>query len=165
MPDLALPDQLLNGAGDILDRHVRIDAVLVEEIDVIGLETLQRGLGHLPDALRATVEARGRVAALKAEFGRDDHLIAERGQGFAHEFLVRKWTVRLGSVEEGDVALNGRPDQRNSLVLADRWTIGEAQAHAAEPDRRDFQSTFSECAFMHLSAPYTGITLAGTARR
>ena len=31
--DLALADQLLHRARDVLDRHVRIDAVLVEEVD------------------------------------------------------------------------------------------------------------------------------------
>ena len=36
VPDLAGPDQLLDGAGDVLDRHVRVDAVLVEQVDVVG---------------------------------------------------------------------------------------------------------------------------------
>ena len=31
--DLACLDQVLHRAGDVLDRHVRVDAVLVEEID------------------------------------------------------------------------------------------------------------------------------------
>ena len=31
--DLALGDQLLDRAGDLFDRHVRVDAVLVEEVD------------------------------------------------------------------------------------------------------------------------------------
>jgi len=30
MPDLAMADQVLHRAGNILDRHIRIDAVLVE---------------------------------------------------------------------------------------------------------------------------------------
>ena len=33
MPDLARRDQVLDRAGDLLDRHVGIDPVLVEEID------------------------------------------------------------------------------------------------------------------------------------
>ena len=46
--DLALADQLLHRAGHVLDRHVRIDAVLVEQVDGVGLEALERGLGDLP---------------------------------------------------------------------------------------------------------------------
>ena len=44
---LALSDQLLDRAGDVLDRHVRIDAMLVEQIDAVGAETLERCLDDL----------------------------------------------------------------------------------------------------------------------
>jgi hypothetical protein len=36
--DLPLLDQLLHSTGDVLDRHVRIDAVLIVQIDVVGLQ-------------------------------------------------------------------------------------------------------------------------------
>ena len=41
---LTLPslDQVLHRAGDVLDRHVRVDAVLVEQVDDVGPEPLQR---------------------------------------------------------------------------------------------------------------------------
>ena len=48
MLDLALADQVLHRAGDVLDRHVRVDAVLIEQIDGVGLEPLERGFGDLP---------------------------------------------------------------------------------------------------------------------
>ena len=35
--DLAFPDQVLHRARDVLDRHVRVDAVLVEQVDGVGL--------------------------------------------------------------------------------------------------------------------------------
>ena len=41
MLDLAFGDQVLDRAGDILDRHVRIDAVLIEEIDAVGPQALE----------------------------------------------------------------------------------------------------------------------------
>ena len=34
--DLARVDELLDGARDLLDRHVRVGAVLVEDVDVVG---------------------------------------------------------------------------------------------------------------------------------
>ena len=45
VPDLAFRDQLPDGAGDVLDRHVRVDAVLVEQVDAIGPQPLQRRVG------------------------------------------------------------------------------------------------------------------------
>ena len=58
MLDLALPDQLLHRARHVLDRHVRVDAVLVEQVDGIDLEPLERALGDLLDVLRPAVQAR-----------------------------------------------------------------------------------------------------------
>ena len=48
---LALRDQVLDGPGDVLDRDVRIDAMLVEEIDGFDAESLERSFDRLPDAL------------------------------------------------------------------------------------------------------------------
>ena len=56
MLDLPLRDQLLHRAGDLLDRHVRIDAVLVEEVDRFGPQPLERRLDAAPDRLRPAVE-------------------------------------------------------------------------------------------------------------
>ena len=39
--DLAGDDQVLDSAGDALDRHVGVDAVLVEQVDVVGLQPPQ----------------------------------------------------------------------------------------------------------------------------
>ena len=38
---LALGDQIGDGSGGLLDRGVRVDAVLVVQVDVVGAETLQ----------------------------------------------------------------------------------------------------------------------------
>src|SRR5216684_3458260 len=46
-------------AGDVFDRHVRIDAVLIEQIDDIGLEPLERGRRNLFDVLRPAGRAAG----------------------------------------------------------------------------------------------------------
>ena len=45
---LALLDQLLHRARDVFDRHVRVDPVLVEEIDDVDPQPLERALGDLP---------------------------------------------------------------------------------------------------------------------
>ena len=56
MFDFAFRDQVLDRSCDIFDRHVRVDAVLIEKIDGIDLKTLERGLGNLLDVFRTAVE-------------------------------------------------------------------------------------------------------------
>ena len=53
--DLALLNQVLHRSGDIFDRHVGIDAVLIEEVNDVGLEPLQRGFGNFLDVFRPAV--------------------------------------------------------------------------------------------------------------
>ena len=105
-------DQFLHRAGDVFDRHVRVDAVLIEQIDHIGLEALERGLGDLLDVLRPAVQARRsgpRITAAKVEpeLGGDHHLLAERSEGFANKFFVSERAVNFSGVEEGDAAFHG----------------------------------------------------------
>ena len=50
--DLAFLDQVLHRAGHVLDRHVRIDAVLVEQVDAVGPEPLERAFGDLAGCAR-----------------------------------------------------------------------------------------------------------------
>ena len=76
---LALPDEIADGPGHILDRHGRIDAVLVQEIDLVGLEPGERSVDGFADRRRPAVAfGADLLAALdaKAELGRDRHLIA-----------------------------------------------------------------------------------------
>ena len=53
---LALRDQVLDRARDIFDGNVRVDAMLIEQIDGVDLKTLERGLGDLLDVFRPAVE-------------------------------------------------------------------------------------------------------------
>lgn len=87
MLDLALGDQILDGAGDVFDGHLGINAVLIKQIDAIGAQTLQRGLGHGADMFRAAVGSAAACAGdqvyIEAELGGDDDLLADRLQGLA----------------------------------------------------------------------------------
>jgi hypothetical protein len=62
--DLAGIDQILNGTGDIFDRDVRIDPMLVEQIDAIGSESFQRCFGDFLDVFGTAVERR--ILALRS---------------------------------------------------------------------------------------------------
>jgi hypothetical protein len=49
--DLAFGDEVSNRPSYLLDRHVRIDTMLVEQVDTVSAQALKRRLGDLPDLL------------------------------------------------------------------------------------------------------------------
>ena len=109
VPDLALPNQLLHCSSHVFDRHLRVDTVLVEQIDHVGLESLERRLGDLLDVLRPAVEARER-GKVETELRSDHHLAPEGSKRFADDFLIGERAVDLCGVKEGDSAFHGRAD-------------------------------------------------------
>ena len=138
---LALRDEVLDGPGDVLDRHVRIDAMLVEEVDGFDAQSLERSLDGLPDMLGPAADApilAGLEINVEAELGGDDDLVPERPQRFADDFFVGEGAVDLGRVEEGHAAVHRSADQGDALVLGELRGVAEADPHAAETDGRNF---------------------------
>src|SRR6185503_10138255 len=150
-------NELLHGAGYVLDGHGRIHAVLIVEIDRVDVESLQRGVGDALDALGLAVEREPLLTAARVdgetELRCDRNLAAKRRERFADELFVRERTVNLGRVEERHALLDRRADQRDGLALVRRGTIAEAQAHAAEPDRRGLEAGVAEFASLHGCSP------------
>ena len=136
MPDLSLLDQILDSAGNILDRHGRIDAMLVEQIDMVGLEPLQRSVGDLPDMFGPAIEAE--LAKFLPEcmpkLRRDHGLVAERSKGFAHDLFILVRAICFGGIKEGDTTLNGGANEFDRSLCISRWTITRAQPHTSEPN-------------------------------
>jgi hypothetical protein len=159
MLDLALGDQVLDRPGHVLDRHVGIDAVLVEQVDHLDAQALQRGLGHLADVLGLAVDAAHAGIALarafrrdvEAELGGDHDLVAERLQAFADQLLVRIGAVDLGGVEEGHAQLDRAGQHLEGVGLVQRRAVDLAHPHAAQTDGRDFQAV-AEFARLHGSS-------------
>ncbi len=112
---LAGLDQLLDRAGDVFDRHLRVDPVLVVEVESLDAEPLQRAFDDLLDDLGPARHPSPGLPLdridVPAELGGDHHLVPIRGESLADEFLVRVRTVDLGRVEEGDTTIHRRPDQ------------------------------------------------------
>lgn len=59
MLDLARLDEFLHCARDVLDGNVRINAVLIEQVDGLDFEPPERVLDALLDVLRPAVSAIG----------------------------------------------------------------------------------------------------------
>ena len=115
VPDLALLNQISDRAGDVFDRDVWVDAVLIEEIDRVDVQPPQRRFGDFADVRRPAVHA-ALCAALEgeAELRRDRDPAAERRERFADELFVGERSVGLGGVEERHPALDRRAQHARS---------------------------------------------------
>src|ERR1700722_7268401 len=123
-------------SGNILHGYVRINTVLVEEVDPIGTQALERVVGDLADALRAAVRPLGRNAVPEAKFRCDDHLVAHRLKRLAHDLFIEAWAIgfvflrRLGREEQAlpwfDRALEIRP---NVLAARSNKSFALSQLH------------------------------------
>jgi hypothetical protein len=129
--DLAGGDELLDRAGDLLERHVGVDTVLVEQVDALRAQPAQGVLDCRLDVLRPAVQP-GRATAVEGEpeLGGDDDLLADRSQCLADKLFVRERAVHLSRVEERDAEVDGGPDESYAVLLADGRTVGVAEPHA-----------------------------------
>src|ERR1700761_439618 len=137
--DLAFPDKFLYRAGNVFDWNLQVNAMLIEEIQSIHFQTLERCLGHLPDVLGAAVGGIPLAAVgwigLEAKLGRDHNLSTKRGQSFADQFLIHQRTIGLGRIEKGDTALYRSANYLDSFFFLRRWTKAGTQPHAAKAQR------------------------------
>jgi uncharacterized protein YbjT (DUF2867 family) len=87
-------DEFLHGPGDVFDGHVRVDPVLVEQVDPVGAEPCQRGVDGVADVPGPAVQRLAGVALagggvdVEAELRRDDHAVADGGERLADEGFV-----------------------------------------------------------------------------
>jgi hypothetical protein len=150
MLHLPFANEFLDSRRHVLDWHIRIDSVLVEQVDMVCLQARERFVSHFPNAFRATVQTAGRKAVLEAEFCGDDYLVADWAKGFTEQIFVGERSIGLGRVEEGHAMIKSRADQFDRFIFVHRGTKSEAHAHATETDGGDFQIAFSKVAFLHL---------------
>src|SRR5690349_11126546 len=76
-----LLNQVLHRSRYVFNGHLWINTVLVEQINGIQLESLERGIGNFSDMLRTTIHASLRTQ-FESEFGGNDHLVTKRREGF-----------------------------------------------------------------------------------
>src|SRR5260370_8260860 len=75
-------------SGNILYGYVRVNTVLVEEVDPIGTQALERLVADLADALRAAVRPFGRYAVPEAKFRSLSPLAPHRLTPLPHDLLL-----------------------------------------------------------------------------
>jgi len=152
--DLTLGNQLLDRSCHVLDRHVRIDAVLIEEINVSGPQPLQASVRHMLDMLGLAIGPATALASLKidveAELRGNHHFVADRLERLAHQLFVHERPIGFGRVEMGQAVVMGGANQLDHFALVGCRAIGRTHTHAAEAKSRDFQSAFSQHALLHV---------------
>src|SRR5256885_15855514 len=100
--------------------------------------------GRSPSSLLTSPQSSGAVAS--ADPGRE---------ALAHTMAG----AQVGGIEECDAAFDGGADERDHRLLV-RWeTVALAHPHAAEPQRRHFQTPLSQCALLHAVSLGLTITL------
>jgi hypothetical protein len=109
---LALLNQFLHRARHVFDGHVQVNAMLVEQINDIHLQPLERTFDGLLDIFWPAVQARHTrsfiaAAQVESELGGDHQLLAKRRERFADEFFVGIWAVNFRRIEERDAAFDG----------------------------------------------------------
>ena len=155
MVDLAGLDELLDGAGDVLDRDVRVDAVLVEQVDGVGPQATQGALDGGADVVGPAGDA-GLLAVLverEPELGGDDDILADRLQCLTHQLLVVEGAIDLRGVEHGDATVHRGTEEGDHLVSGWSWTERLAHAHAAEAEGGHLKALRAECASLHCASP------------
>src|ERR1700692_3412203 len=83
--NLALLNQILHRSRHVFDWHVRVNPMLIEQVDDITLEPLERVRAALLDLLRPTVQSRRTLhpagieirPEVEPEFGGDHHSVTE----------------------------------------------------------------------------------------
>ena len=78
----------------------------------------------------------------EAELGGDHHLAPKGRQRLAHQLFIGERAIDLRRVEEGDAALDRRPENPDPLAPVDRRAVAVAQTHRAVADRGDREPLF-----------------------
>ncbi len=124
--------------------------MLVEQIDTIYVQSLQRAVDRLANAFRPAVGAGGAAIGPKgeAELGGNDDLVAPTRDGLADEFFVLERPVDLGRVEKVHAQFDGFMNDRDGFGLV-AAAVSPAHSHAAKSEGGYRQSLRTEFSLFH----------------
>jgi hypothetical protein len=135
--DFSFLHQFGHAADRFFDRHVRIDAMLVKQVDRVNAKPLQRSLASPSGVLRATIYSRRRVSIpAHRELGGDHQAVAPTFDGGADKLLVAKRPVHLGGVEKGNAEVDRLMNRSCRDVV-----VGHAVLDVAVTDHRHAADT------------------------
>jgi hypothetical protein len=140
-----LLDELVQSLERVGERRDAVRAVVLVEVDPVGLEAAERRLDRLADVGPRAAGGLA-VAEVVAELRRQHDLVAPAGEGAADDLLAAAAVaVDVGGVEEGDAGVDRRVDHRARLRLVDP----AAEVVAAEPHDRHLEDGAAQAARAH----------------
>ena len=103
----AVFNEEVHGPNGLLDGRRRVGSVAVDDINIVHVEPLERGLGPFDDVLAGEALVVGPLASPEDLGGNDDvgALPPELPDGLAHDLLGAAVGVDLGVVEEVDAVV------------------------------------------------------------
>src|SRR5258706_946780 len=145
----ALLEQALHRAHRVLDRRIRVDTVLVVEVDDVDAQALQARLASLHHVIGLAVHALLALGVLGlAELGADDHALAAALERFAEQRLVVAPAVHVGGVEEVDALVERVVDDADRFLVVG-VAVDARHRHQAQADRRYLEGALAQRSHFH----------------
>jgi hypothetical protein len=145
VPYRAPLNQIFHRAGHILDRHARINPMLVEQVDALDLQSLEHRLDHRTDVLGPAVEPLpSAVRANQPNLWRSPPVVP--GGALRRPVLVVERTVDLGRIEQCHATLDCRADEAIICCLSGRAVAG---ARPCSQGRAETQVALARCTCLH----------------
>ena len=131
MQHLAFGNQVFDRARHVLDRHGRINTVLIEKVDAIGAKALQAALNHFLDVRRPAVKPPC-IGQIEAELGCDLDLVTHMLKRTADNGFTGVGAVDLGGVEERHALAMSLANDLNRVVDRGGRPVIGCKAHASK---------------------------------
>src|SRR5436190_8133171 len=142
MADFAFLHELRHCAYGLFNWRIRIDAMLVVQVDTVYTEAPQTSLARFANVFRLAVYTPhlwvGWIAN-NAEFCGDHNLIALAFDGFPDQFLVGVWPVRVRCIEKSNTEFERTVNGGNGFIII-ASTVEFRHAHAAETEGGDLKT-------------------------
>src|SRR5205085_8739239 len=148
---LAGANQLSHRTNGFFNRCLRIDPMLVIEVDAIKTEPAQTRFARLLHVLRfAANSAKTRRVwiAQDSELRRDDNAMAFAANSASEQLLIRVRTINVGGIEESNSKVDRAVDRGERFRIV-AVAIKFRHAHAAESDRGNNRSAASKFFLFH----------------
>src|SRR5262249_27467320 len=151
--DFAGFNELGHGANGILNRCLRINPVLIVEVDHVYLQPAQRGITSGAHIVRLAIDADESTVSCPdiAELGGEHNLASTIPDRLAHQLFIAAEAVNVSSVEESHAELDGAVNCGDRLGPLS-GSVEIAHAHAAKPERRSEQSGSTQFTRLHFNS-------------
>ena len=141
--DLAGAHEVVEGAQGLVDRDLGTRTMDLVEIDVVGLEAAETGLGLFDDVAAGVALGVGVGLVHRAvDLGGEENAgaLAVAGEGLADDFLAAAAGVDVGGVDDVDAGVEGGVDDADGVL-----EFGAAsEVHGPEGEGRNFDAGASE---------------------